>query len=232
MSLEEINSLRTRAAILMPHEEMNRSASEPVEIPAGDVFGPYGGQILLPDNNGKRITRLMLEKVGDTWQGACALFYNENGLQLGNNRVVFSPDKKTLYVGQTSRGWGQIAEGLQRITYTGKTPFDIVSMSLTETGFRLKFTKAIASDAGIPEHFSMRRYRYEDTGSYGSDKLDVSDIKITKVEKIDEQTLALDIDTLEGGSWVYELTVKDLVDSDGASLHTGLFCYTVNQLLK
>ncbi|MGB0993059.1 MAG: hypothetical protein ACPG32_11405, partial [Akkermansiaceae bacterium] len=77
MPLKEINAMRTRAAVLIPHKEMNRSASQPVEIP--ENFGPFGGQILLPDNNGTRITRIMLDEVNGEFQGSCTHFINGHG---------------------------------------------------------------------------------------------------------------------------------------------------------
>lgn len=231
LPLEEIDRLRTPAAILMPHETMNRSASEPIQIPEGDVFGPYGGQILLPDNNGDRITRLMLEKVDGVFQGACALFYEGNELKLGNNRVAFSPDQKTLYVGQTSRGWGPPAEGIQRISFTGKAPFDIRTMTLTKNGFRLEFTTALPESDPTAKDFALQRYRYQDSGLYGGDPLDVSEIGIKKIVRIDEKTLELQIAKLEAGGWVYELNVDSLTDREGAKLRTARFCYTVNRLL-
>lgn len=231
LPLEEINEMKTDAAILLPHE-MNRSASEPIEIPAGDVFGPYAGQILLPDNNGERIARLMLEKVDGVFQGACTQFYEAEGLHMGNNRVVFSPDNTTLYVGQTSRGWGPVAEGLQRLTYTGEAPFDILTMSLTKTGFRLTYTGGLGEGSEKAENFSFRRFRYEDTSLYGGDPLDVSEIKVTDIRKVDGKTLELDVENLEPGGWVYEMTMKNVASADGKPQRTGLFCYTVNKLKK
>ena len=99
--------MRTRPALLIPHKEMNRSASEPIEIPEG--FGPFAGQILIPDNNGRRITRVMLDEVNGEYQGACTHFINGQGLLSGGNRGVFSADGKTLYTGHTVRGWGRPA---------------------------------------------------------------------------------------------------------------------------
>lgn len=231
LPIEKIDEMRTDAAILVPYE-MNRSASQPIEIPNGDVFGPYGGQILLPDNNGNRITRLMLEKVDGVFQGACAEFYEGNGLLMGNNRVAFSPDEKTLYVGQTSRGWGPLAEGLQRITYSGETPFDILTMTLTKTGFRLTFTGELSDGAESKEHFTFRRYRYQSTSLYGGDPLDISEIKVSEIRKIDANTLELDVEKLEPGAWIYEMTMSDVKAADGREQRTGLFAYTVNKLKK
>ncbi|MDF1656366.1 MAG: hypothetical protein P1U58_02070 [Verrucomicrobiales bacterium] len=230
LPLEKINAMKTPPAIQLPHAEMNRSASEPVEIPEGDVFGPYGGQILLPDNNGERLTRLMLEEVDGIYQGACAQFWEGNGLRLGNNRIVFSPDKTTLYVGQTSRGWGQIAEGLQRISFSGNDPFDVKTMTLTKTGFRLEFTDMLPEDAASSEHFKFTRHRYEDTGNYGGDKLDESEIGTTEVRLVDDRTIEIDLEKLEDSGWVYEMKMDGFSSAKGQGLRTGLFYYTVNRL--
>jgi len=219
----ELKAMRTPAAVLLPHDIMNRSASEPVQIP-DDTFGPYGGQILLPDNNGNRISRIMLEEVDGQFQGACTHFWNEKGLQLGNNRAVFSPDKRTLYVGQTSRGWGALAEGVQRITRTGDPVNDVLTMSLTTEGFRLQFTQPVPDSALDPALFTMKRYHYEDTASYGGDKLDEAVVKIAKVKRVDDSTLDLEIGELKDGGEVYELTIGL------EELRSQVYCYTVNRL--
>ena len=66
----------------------------------------------------------MFEEVNGVTQGACVKLVDK-GLKAGNNRLVFSPDGKTLYTGQTVRGWGRPSEGMQRITFNGKTPFEV-----------------------------------------------------------------------------------------------------------
>ena len=230
MSLEEIDAMRSPAALMIPHDIMNASASEPIQIPDG-TFGPYGGQILLPDNNGKRIARLMLEKVDGVFQGACALWYNNNGLGTGNNRVCFSPDQKTLYVGQTSRGWGNLAEGIQRITFKGQDPFDVLTMSLTKDGFRLNFTRPLAKGAEAAGNFKLKTYHYQPSASYGGDKLDVTDVKIAKVTRVNDKTLDIKVDGLKDSGQVYELKLN-MKDADGSDLRTDTFCYTINKLRK
>ncbi len=223
MPLAEINEMRKPAAILLPHDIMNRSASEPIQIP-DDTFGPYGGQILLPDNNGNRISRLMLEKVDGQFQGACTHFWNDNGLNLGNNRVAFSPDKTTLYVGQTSRGWGNLAEGVQRIKRTEAKIFDVLTMSLTKNGFSLHFTQPVPDSALKSAQYEMQRYRYEDGPTYGGDKLDVTPISVGGVSRIDDKTIELEIANLKDGGHVYELNLGI------EGLRSRVYCYTVNRL--
>ncbi|MEM7602734.1 MAG: hypothetical protein AAF357_15125, partial [Verrucomicrobiota bacterium] len=162
--------------------------------------------------------------------GACAQFWEGNGLRLGNNRAVFSPDKTTLYVGQTSRGWGQIAEGIQRISFSGENPFDVKTMTLTKTGFRLEFTDRLPEGAAADAYFKFTRHRYEDTGNYGGDKLDESEIATTDVRLIGDRTIEIDLEMLEDGGWVYEMKMDGFDSASGQALRTGLFYYTVNRL--
>lgn len=228
LPLDEIHDMKTDAAVLLPHGLMNRSASEPIEIVEG--YGPYTGQVLLPDNNGSRISRLMLEQVDGVWQGACTHFINDDALGSGNNRGVFSPDHKSLYIGQTSRGWGKLAEGLKRITWTGDVPFDVHTMSLTKEGFLLKFTKALDAEVLESAKLSLQAYRYEDGPLYGGDPLDQHEIEIGKLELPHAQSLFLPVSEIQDGGWVYELKVKGVEDADGAELFNEDFCYTINRL--
>ncbi len=234
LPLEKIDEMRTPAAVLLPHALMNRSASEPLQIPDDAQFGPYAGQFLLPDNNGERICRIMLEKVEGQFQGACTKLFNENGLHLGNNRVVFSPDKKTLYVGQTSRGWGNLAEGLQRLTWQGKVPFDILTMSLTKDGFRLTFTQPVKKETVKAENFGFKTYHYQNGPEYGGDQLDMHDVPVKSVSLVDEKTVDVVLsDALVDGEQVYELHVAEgLTNGDGVEIWSPDFCYTVNKLRK
>jgi len=225
LPLERIEAMKTPAAILLPHDVMCRSASQPIQIP-DDTFGPYGGQILLPDNAGNRICRLMLEKVDGVFQGACAHFWNGKGLGSGNNRVAFSPDGRALYVGQTMRGWGKLAEGMQRITWQGHTPFDVLAMTLTKTGFRLRFTRPVAASAG---RFQLKTYHYRDTSNYGGPKLGMKEVNPLAIHRRDPMTIDVDVPDLKAGGQVYELKL-DLRDADGRPLRADTFCYTVNRL--
>jgi len=225
MPLKEINAMRTRAAVLIPYKEMNRSASEPIEIP--ENFGPFGGQILVPDNNGRRITRVMLDKVGGEYQGACTHFINGHGMLSGGNRAVFSSDGKTLYTGHTVRGWGKPAEGLQRITWLGKTPLDIKSMKLVRDGFLLKFTQPINLSEAV--NWKLTSYWYEDKWSYGGPKKNIRE-ETMAVRQLDKTTLELDVQRLTPGR-VYQLDISGLKGADGSPLINTMFCYTLNKLV-
>lgn len=232
MGLDKINAMRTMPAVQLPHKEQVRSASEPITFPKSGSFGDFEDQMLVPDNNGSRIARVMLEKVNGKYQGASTLFLDGFPLKTGNNRVIFSPDEKSLFTGQTIRGWGKLSEGLQRITYTGEMPFEIKTMSLTKKGFRLTFTQVPNQLAQKMSTYKMESYHYEDKWLYGSPQHDKKEHAITKVTKVDDKTYDLEVEGLIAGK-IFDLSIEnDLSDIKNNTLKGRSYCYTLNQLRK
>jgi glucose/arabinose dehydrogenase len=222
---KELDEMRTHATVLIPHAEMNRSCAEPAEIPA--AFGIFPGQLIIADNNNTRITRIMLDEVGGKLQGSCTHFINGLGLRTGNNRLEWSPDGKQLYVGQTVRGWGKPSEGIQRLSFTGKTPFDVEQIKLTKTGFELTTTLPVANldEAEI----SINSFHYQDSFKYGGGQLDKKTIPVTKAASTADKTVTIDLESLQAGK-VYHINIKNLKSKDGSKLHNENFYYTANQL--
>jgi hypothetical protein len=244
------NWARTWPTVEIPHMEVVRSGSEPIQIPRNGGFGAFGGQLLLPDNNGPRFARIMLEKVEGEYQGSCTLFLTggaaapaptrgvrqppqppqPNDLHSGNNRVRFSPDGKSLYVGQTVRGWGSPAEGLQRITYQGGTPFTIEMINITPTGFRLTFTAPINEAAKDASNYSARSNTYQPKWTYGSSPENVRDEKVEALKVINDRTVELTVTGLEPRH-IYRLQLSEKVHSatDDAPAFRD-FYYTANRV--
>ncbi len=228
--LEKLNALRTRAAVELPQGFMCNSPSEPLVDTKG-AFGPFAGQMFIGDVAGGRILRIMLEEVDGVMQGACVKFVDD-GLRAGNNRLVFSPDGKTLYTGQTVRGWGNPSEGLQRITFTGEMPFDVQKMSLTKDGFAITFTKPIDRESGgRPESYKLERYYYEYWPKYGSPQKDKTKLTVTAVKVSDDGLQAIvTVDGLKAETITQlDLSVKA---ADGSKIRQGTLCYTINRLRK
>ena len=225
--LDTYNSHRTEAAVLIPHG-FCRSAAEPVMIPRNGSFGEhYAGQFILPDNNGNRLCRIMVEKVDGVFQGMATYFQNGGGLRSGNNRVTFSPDGKSLYVGQTVRGWGNPAEGLQRITYMGGTPFDVATIHITSEGFRLTFTSDLSEIS--MDSIGVSSATYQPRWTYGSEPENKATHKVTKSELTGARTLDIALTEFVPGK-VYELKFQDLKSADGSKIHNRTFYYTVHRI--
>ncbi len=188
--LDAYNKHRTEAAVLLPHG-FCRSAAQPIMIPKDGIFGEaYAGQYILPDNNGTRLCRVSVEKVAGKYQGMATYLLNGGGLRSGNNRLTFSPDGKTLYIGQTVRGWGALAEGLQRLIHTGGTPFDVKNVTITPDGFRLEFTSPPGT-APAAKDIWIGSAIYQPKWTYGSDAEDERNHKVIKVTKSGDLTFDL-----------------------------------------
>ncbi len=225
--LDAYNKHRTEAAVLIPHS-FCRSAAEPIMIPRNGTFGEhYAGQYILPDNNGVRLCRIMVEKIDGRFQGMATYFQDEGGLRSGNNRLSFSPDGKSLYVGQTVRGWGTPAEGLQRLTYDGGTPFDVATVNITKEGFRLGFTQdapEISADS-----IKVSSAIYQSKWTYGNDAEDEKKHKVSKAEKTGDRSVEIAVGDFVPGK-VYEIKLPDLKSADGSKIHNRVFYYTVHSI--
>ena len=226
---ETIEKMRTRAAIDIPYGSMGNSLSEPVFI-TQENFGPFIGQMLIGDNAGQRIARCMLEEVDGVMQGAVTLLVKDHGLRTGNNRLVFSPDGKSIFTGQTVRGWGKPSEGLQRISYD-HAPFAVQKMSLSANGFTFTFTEPL--DPAQIKKLTGERYWYKNTHQYGGAKLDPTKIAIQDaVLSADGKTLEVSIDGLKTGHNFEFKFGQEFQAKSGHRIDCELISYTINKLQK
>jgi hypothetical protein len=228
--LEELERKKTPPAIIFPYGRMGQSLSQPAWDTTGGGFGPFTGQIFVGDVQYPLVMRATLERVDGEYQGACYPFLRHNDLQ-GANRLLFAPDG-SLLVGLTDRGWVRGSAGLVRVTYTGKLPFEILSMSLTARGFDLAFTKPVDRErAADPKSYSLLHWHLEYHKTYGSPEADKTAVKIEEARvSADGRKVSLVLPELLAGK-VYDLTINDLKAADGAELKNRNAYYTLNRVL-
>ena len=228
----ELDRRRKRPAILFPQGEMGGSTAGPAFDLTGGAFGPYAGQLFVAEWTYPRILRVDLQRVQGEYQGAAFLFVEGNGLRMANNRLAFSPDGSSLYVAQTSRIWGS-TEGLQRIVWQGRVPFDILAMKLTKDGFDLTFTKPVDEEsARRPASYSLTRYYYRYHSTYGSPKTELTPVTVSGAAvSADGLRVSLKVADLREG-WLYDLRPSGLRGLDGEPLATTIAAYTLNNLVE
>jgi hypothetical protein len=217
--------------VLFSHAILANSPGQPVYDLTQGKFGPFTGQMFVTEFNIPRLLRVMLEEVGGELQGAAVPFYNGTPLRAGNIRLAFAPDG-SLWVGQSDRRFGWPADhGLQRVTWRGTTPMDVLAMHLTSTGFELTFTKPLdVASASQPSAYSGRRYYYLYQSTYGSPRIDVHEVRASHVVlSPDGRRVSFDVDALQPG-YIYEFTLAGLKSADGTPLLNPLIGYTVNRL--
>lgn len=227
--LQELDSMRTRAAVLFPQDIIANSPSQPLCDATQGKFGPYTGQLFVGEMNSARIVRVMLEKVGGELQGACIPFIDGKGLKKGNNRLAFAPDG-SLWVGHAAHGWGGDT-GIQRIVYTGKPPMDVYTMNLTAKGFDLTFTKPVNDSTALnPDNYKFQCYYYAYHSKYGSPRMGVQDIPVTGVRiSSDHKRVSLKLGVLQPG-YVYQLNLGNVKSQSEDTLANHIVCYTLNKL--
>jgi len=208
-----------------------RSTAEPVWDTTAGRFGPFASQCFVAEVTNSLITRCALEEVKGRMQGACFNF--RTGFQSGVNRLAYAPDG-SLMVGETNRGWGSLGgqtHGLQRVVYTGRAPFEILSMNITPEGWLVKFTKPVdARQASEPERWFLESYTYHYWDTYGSPEIERRENKIAAIEIADDALSTRIVVSERDKRRVYHLQLKDVTAADGAKLSHPDAYYTLNEL--
>jgi hypothetical protein len=217
-------------AILFPYKKMGQSASGIACDLSQGRFGPFSEQLFVGDQTNSTVMRCYLEKVDGWYQGACFPFREG----FGSGTLALSLHGRSLFVGGTNRGWGSRGTrpfALERIDWTGKTPFEIREMRAKPDGFELTFTEPVnATAAGDVGSYSLRTYTYIYQADYGSPEVDFTTPLIKSATVADDRlSVRLLVEGLQPGH-VHELVAKGVVSADGAPLLHNEAYYTLNRI--
>ncbi len=227
-------------AVWFPYK-LARSVTGFAEI-TDDRFGPFRGQLMVGDFQNAIVTRVQLEKVNGEYQGAVWPFLKQ--FQSGVNRLAYGPDGK-LYVGgcQAPVSWKAVAPldfALERISYTGKLPFEVKEVHALRDGFELTFTQPVETQAAAnPDSYDVTQYGYKYHSKYGSPEIDhdgkengATVIKVTGATvSPDKLKVRLKLEGWKSG-YVTMVRSLDVKNAGGDSLVNDTFWYTLNQLPK
>jgi len=233
--IDLLEKMRKPPAVHFPHGELANSPGSPVWDTTGGKFGPFAGQMFIGDIVHPRIMRVALEKVNGQYQGTCFSFYHAEGLKAGICRLAFSSEGE-LIIGRAGEGnWarGKPDSGLQKIAYSGTTPFEIHRIELQNDGFLFHFTQPVNQVIKLdPKNFGVQSYHYPYGPNYGYPKTDIQKIVPTRVEQsLDGSTIRVMIPNLEERK-IYQFNLPELKDPDGKSLRNPVAYYTLNELLE
>lgn len=219
--------------VMFPYKKMGQSAAGiDCDLSEGK-FGPFKEQLFVGDQTHSTVMRVFLEQVEGRYQGVCFPF--RAGFGSGIVPVRFGKDG-SLFTGGTNRGWGSRGKqpfSVERLVWTGKTPFEIHEMRAKPDGFELTFTKEIDPETAAKiESYAMKTYTYIYQSSYGSPEVDHTTPKIVKATVgADKKSVHLQIAGLQIGH-VHELTVPGVRSKDGEPLLHKEAYYTLNYIPK
>ena len=173
-------------AVWLPHGILGISSSEIVKIPKGQ-WGPFEDQLLVGDQGQSKISRVFLENINGELQG-CAWDFR-SGFQSGIVRMSWANDG-SLFVGETNRGWGSAGEaneGLQRVVWNNRIPFEMRKVKAMPDGFEIEFTKPV--DKKVAEDlasYNIESFIYKYHAVYGSPPVNNQQCQVKGVKVADD----------------------------------------------
>jgi glucose/arabinose dehydrogenase len=218
-------------AVSFPYGKMGQSAAGLDCDLSGGKFGPFEKQLFVGDQTHSTVMRVFLEKVNGRYQGACFPF--RAGFGSGVVPVRQGADG-SLFVGGTNRGWGSRGPkpfSVERLVWTGKTPFEIREMRAKLDGFELVFTKPVDPEAaGDVKSYAMKTYTYIYQATYGSPEVDETKPVLTKaVVGKDGKSVRLLVKGLQEGH-IHDLAAKGVRSAGGEALLHPEAYYTLNYI--
>jgi glucose/arabinose dehydrogenase len=220
-------------AIYFPYKKMGQSASGIACDTTNGKFGVFKDQLFVGDQTHSTVMRVDLEKVQGQYQGACFPF--RGGFGSGSLGLLISKTG-SMFVSGTNRGWGSRGNkpfSLQRLDWTGKRPFEVLTMRLRPDGFRLQFTEPIdPATAARIDSYQLQTYTYIYQASYGSPEVDHTKPTIKEARvAADRRHVDLVIDQLAVGH-IHELHLPGIRSADNKPLLHQQAYYTLNYLAK
>lgn len=216
-------------AVFFPYPKMGQSSSGVMVDSSAGKFGPFAGQLFVGELTHSTVNRVFLEQVKGRYQGACFPF--RAGLQSGTLSLQMSGEG-AVYVGETNRGWGSRGPkpfALERMEWTGKTPFEIHEMRARADGFELTFTQPVGrATVEAVGSYEIQTYTYIYQGAYGSPEVDHTHPKIVSAKVgADGRSVVLTLDAMALGH-VHELKLPGVKSAGGEPLLHREAYYTLN----
>jgi len=219
-------------AVILPHGILGISNTEIVIDETDGKFGPFSGQAFVGDQGQSKIMRVVLEKIDGQYQGVAFDF--RSGFQSGVLRMDWD-NSGNLFAGETNRGWGSAGttnSGLQYLSWTGKTPFEMKTVKAMPDGFEIELTMpASLESAEDLDSYSGKSYTYKYHPVYGSPQINIEEITFKGVKVSDDgMKIRLVTDHIRP-HYVHEIYVNGLVARENGNgvLHP-TFYYTLHNL--
>ena len=218
-------------SVTFPYKKMGQSASAVMRDVSGGKFGPFADQFLVADYTLSLVMRAEMEKVGDGYQGTCYPF--RQGLATGLIGGTLTQGGH-LFIGGSKRGWpvrGLSERALQRIDWTGLTPFEVRTTRATRDGFELTFTAPVDPKAAAdPDSYGLETFTHHYYGAYGGPEIEHSDQRILSAKvSADGLVVRLTVDKLVVGH-IHELHFPGVRDRAGKPLVHDVAYHTMNRI--
>ena len=229
LPIEELEARRVKAAALMPQGDCANSITQ--ILPYRKEFGQSSGadlnNLIIGEMNHARLVQYLPDLVNGSHQGTATHLLATESLGMGNNRLLYSADGKSLYSGKTHLSWPG-REGIKRITFNGKPYLQAESVKLTRTGFNITFNSVVT----IPKAeaaYVIESYRIAYHAEYGSKNFDLESEPCSKVSANGKE-LTIDLEKELKSNRVYDIRLPAEIKSDLSFISSTRFWYTAHRV--
>ncbi len=229
MPVEELEAMRIKAPILLPQGDCANSITQ--ILPLTQAFAPISktvteqDKLIVGEMNHSRIVKYLPDVVNGQHQGAATHILNTTSLGTGNNRLLYSLDGKSLYLGKTHLSWPG-RKGLKKVTYNGKPYLLVESVKLTPTGFEFSFNAPI-KDQECLQSYAIESFEVLYHAGYGSPKHNRRQEAVESIQ-IDGNKLILELAQKPQANKVYDITLSDCITSDLSDISSTRYWYTAH----
>jgi len=227
---EKVKNLKL-PAVWYPHTLMGISTADMIEDKNGFMGPFFKGQYFVSDQGHSKVMRMMLEKINGQYQGICLPF--REGWQSGLLRLSWGNDG-SMFGGMTSRGWGSTGTdlfGLQRMLWSGETPFEMAEVHAMSDGFEITFTKPVdVATATQAANYDINSFNYQYHHFYGSPVIEnkAHTIKAILISD-DAKKVRLVLDESRR-FYIHEIKPKGVKSTNGDLLLHDVGYYTLNNI--
>jgi azurin len=218
-------------AVWFPHTLMGISTSDIIEDVSGGKFGPFAGQYFVGDQGHSKVMRMFLEKVNGVYQGACFPF--REGFSSGILRMRWGVDN-SMFVGMTSRGWASTGKenyGLQRLEWSGKTPFEMKTIKSMSDGFLIEFTEKVdEKTAKEASNYKIESFTYKYHHNYGSPVINSKNMPLKAIKLADDgMSVRVSLDSIRLG-YIHSIKLEGVKSAKNQDLLHNIGYFTLNQI--
>ncbi len=229
----ERDPLLVPPAVMLPHGRIGQSPTAIVCDTTNGKFGPFKNQLFVGEQCYSNIARVYLEKVDGLYQGV--VFPWVENFSSGIIGMDLTPSGH-MFAGGGDRGWGSRGGrpfNFDRITWTGKVPFEVLEMHAQPDGFTLVFTQPVKPETVTkPESYKMDAWTWAFRAEYGGPEVDhVTPVVKSAEVSADGLTVRLRIDGLVKGH-VHLLKSTGVRSAEGLPLLHADAYYTLNNIPK
>ena len=231
LPVAELEARRTKAAGLFPQGDAANSLTQIQSLLPGFApvasASPATAPLLMGEMNHSRLVVYLPDVVNGQQQGTGFHLVNTLSIGMGNNRLRYTADGTSLFLGKTHLSWPG-REGLKQVTYNGKPYLMVESVKLTPQGFQFTFNAPIEDPVGLTG-YEIESYRIAYHVDYGSPKNELKTESAARVQ-IEGNVLTLELTDKPQANRVYDITLPPEITSTLSPISSNRFWYTAHEV--